>query len=106
MGRLWPQEYVKYGSWEWSWVVPGIVPLQAHPVSPPRVHPSPTPHAASALYRCRTGQCPRLNKAVGLKSVDQLTLSTEISGFRGITEVYNLSVAGNPNDHFLIPGKE
>ena len=48
----------------------------------------------------------RLNSAVGLKSVEQLTLSAEISGFQGLTEVYNLSVAGNPDDHFFIPGND
>ena len=41
---------------------------------------------------------------VGLKSVDQLPLYLYFSGFQGITEVYNLALAGNPNDHNLIPG--
>ena len=44
--------------------------------------------------------------AVGLISVGQLTLDHEISGFRGITEVYNVTKAGNPNDHFTIPGND
>ena len=43
---------------------------------------------------------------VGLKTVDQLTLDTQISDIRGITEGYNLGIAGNPNDHNLIPGTE
>ena len=43
---------------------------------------------------------------VGLISVGQLTLSTQISGFQGITEGYNLAVAGNPDDHLLIPGNK
>ena len=43
------------------------------------------------------------NMAVGLKSVEQLTLGAGFSGFPGITEVYNLLVAGIPNDHKCIP---
>ena len=41
---------------------------------------------------------------VGLISVAQLTLDARISGFRGITEVYNLVKARDPNDHYVIPG--
>ena len=37
--------------------------------------------------------------AVGLKSVAQLSLSAQISGSEGMTEVYNVAVAGNPDDH-------
>ena len=40
-----------------------------------------------------------LNSAVGLKSVHQLTLDARFSGFRGMTEVYNLLVAGITNNH-------
>ena len=40
-----------------------------------------------------------LNIVVGLKSVAQLTLGVHFSGFQGMTEVYNLYIAGNPNDH-------
>ena len=46
------------------------------------------------------------NMVVGLISVAQLSLSAQISGFEGMTEVYNLANVGNPNDHKLIPGKE
>ena len=53
-----------------------------------------------------TGTVPRLNMVVGLNLVAQLTLGAHFSGFRGITEVYNLYIAGNPNDHNTIPGKE
>ena len=42
--------------------------------------------------------------AVGLKSVEQLTLGLYFSGFLGMTEVYNLSEIGRINNHFLIPG--
>ena len=43
---------------------------------------------------------------VGLKSVQQLTLSVQISGFPGMTEVYNLRNIDNPNDHNDIPGTD
>ena len=43
---------------------------------------------------------------VGLISVAQLSLFVHFSGFWGITEGYNLVKAGNPNDHFVIPGTE
>ena len=43
---------------------------------------------------------------VGLILVGQLSLSARFSGFRGLTEVYNLRVAGNPDDHFRIPGND
>ena len=46
------------------------------------------------------------NSAVGLKSVRQLSLCGHFSGFRVMTEVYNLLEAGNPNDHKCIPGTE
>ena len=47
-----------------------------------------------------------VNMVVGLISVMQLSLSVEFSGFQGITEVYNLANAGNPDDHKYIPGNE
>ena len=40
-----------------------------------------------------------VNSVVGLKSVQQLTLSGQIWDIRGMTEVYNLLTVGNPNDH-------
>ena len=43
---------------------------------------------------------------VGLRSVDRLSLVGHFSGSRGITEVYNLLIAGIANDHKLIPGNE
>ena len=42
----------------------------------------------------------------GLNTVDQLTLGTQISGFQGITEVYNLAGAGKTNNHLPIPGNK
>ena len=57
------------------------------------------------LHATATGTAPRgTNKAVGLISVAQLTLDAQISGFQGITEVYNLPEIDNPNDHNVIPG--
>ena len=41
---------------------------------------------------------------VGLNTVGQLSLYAHFSGFYGITEVYNLATAGNPDDHKYIPG--
>ena len=43
---------------------------------------------------------------VGLRSVDQLTLSYEISGSRGMTEVYNLLRIGRIINHYCIPGNK
>ena len=78
-------------------------PSRHHPATPPRVH---LPRGWLAALVGRTGQYPRSNIAVGLISVRQLTLSAQIWGFRGITEVYNLSVARNPDDHKHIPGNK
>ena len=44
--------------------------------------------------------------AVGLRSVDQLCLSAQISDIRGITEVYNLVQLGRIINHFVIPGNK
>ena len=43
---------------------------------------------------------------MGLKSVDQLSLGAHFSGLRGITEVYNLLIAGIINNHLHIPGND
>ena len=70
---------------------------------PPRVHlPLPPRLVRPDLMVQRSGRSK--NIVVGLKSVAQLTLDWHFSGFQGITEVYNLYVAGNPNDHNVIPG--
>ena len=73
----------------------GIAPPPTHPATLPRVHPPPTRPGVTVM----AGSVQRPEGAVGLKSVDQLTLSAEISGSRGITEVYNLRIAGITNDH-------
>ena len=43
---------------------------------------------------------------VGLISVEQLSLSGQISGSIGITEVYNLVRIGKIINHSFIPGNE
>ena len=45
-------------------------------------------------------------EAVGLKSVAQLTLDAVISGFQGMTEVYNLVNVGRINNHYDISGND
>ena len=47
-----------------------------------------------------------VNMVVGLKSVHQLSLSVQISGFRIMTEVYNLLEIGRINNHSFIPGTD
>ena len=76
------------------------------PAHPHPHHPGYTPTAGIVYMVYGYGSAARLKGGVGLRSVDQLTLDAHISGFRGITEGYNLVIAGNPNDHFLIPGTE
>ena len=97
---------VKYGTLGWYWVSTRYSPSQ-HPPS----HPTPGTPPAAADVQTRMSAWPHthvrgLNMVVGLKLVGQLTLSAEISETRGITEVYNLRIAGNLNNHFLIPGNE
>ena len=80
----------------------GIAHPANHPSSPPRVHPSPAP-VSPWLMRAESGG---LKVVVGLRSVAQLTLSRQISGFQGMTEVYNLENIGRINNHSVIPGNE
>ena len=78
----------------------GIAPLRpTHLPTTPGTPPLPAPHPGTTVAPAVVSEA-----AVGLISVDQLTLSAEISGFRGITEGYNVVIAGNPNDHKLFPG--
>ena len=72
---------------------------------PPDPHTPGTPPTTVPVHvRAPHTTATELNMAVGLKSVRQLTLSVQISGIQGITEIYNLATARNPNDHKLIPG--
>ena len=86
MGRPLTLEYVKYGVLGWYGLGTGIAPLRHPPDTPPRVHPLHHGHHTTAARVQSRG----LKEAVGLRSVEQLTLSAHISGFTGITEVYNL----------------
>ena len=92
----------KYGSWEGPVVYPGSTPPGPTLIPPPRVHP---PCRTAALATAAPGY-PESNMVVGLISVAQLSSYGLFSGFWTITEVSNLLVAGNPNDHFLISQKE
>ena len=66
----------------------------------PATHtPGTPPWHGSLVSMAPHGHVPDLNMVVGLKSVRQLTLYVLFSGFPGMTEVYNLTVAGNPDDH-------
>ena len=77
--------------------LPGTHPAPTTPGTPLPPHP---PLHLSTAWHTLQQQC------VGLISVAQLTLSAHFSRFRGITEVYNLSVAGNTNDHKGIAGNK
>ena len=74
---------------------------------PPPTHPhypgyTSSPHAASGYTAARSSR--GVNMVVGLYSVEQLSLSVHFSGLLGITEVYNLGLAGRIINHFHIPG--
>ena len=95
------------GSWDEVGLGTGIAPPRPTPVYPPGTHPLPTPGTPSRLHvrhRVRGACYSRVNMAVGLRSVVQLTLSAEISDIRGMTEVYNLAGIGRNNNHSFIPG--
>ena len=78
-------------------------PPPAHPaIPPPRVHLPPATRTR-VMLPLRQAEA---KVAVGLISVAQLTLVGHFSGFRGITEAYNLEIAGNPNDHYFITGND
>ena len=74
------------GPWDGCWVGTGIAPLPPTPVRTTPGTPSPYPAGPDVDARVYSGA----KYGRGLKSVAQLTLSTQISGFPGITEVYNL----------------
>ena len=79
--------------------VPGIAPL---PATHPYHHPGYTP-ASDAVPGTRNSTAARwsrgVNMVVGLKSVCQLSLCVQISGFQDMTEVYNLIRIGRINNH-------
>ena len=72
-------------------------------------HPGYTPMPADVQTRMSArphSHVPRLNMAVGLKSVGQLSLYAQISDIGGMTEVYNLVRIDRINNHFLIVGND
>ena len=78
----------------------------ALPATLPVPHPGYTlPHRCPSMMYNRGARDQR-NSAVGLKSVDQLTLSVHFSGFQTMTEVYNLLRIGRINNHLSITGNE
>ena len=85
----------KYGSWEGTRVVPGIAPSRY----PPSPTPGTPPPGSSSTGTLPHGHDGGVNMVVGLIMVAQLTLSAQISGFQGITEVYNLVDVGIINNH-------
>ena len=94
-------------------MVPGWVPgiaLPAHPASPhtPGTPLPPGYTSEQVLYTAGWVRAvySQLYMAVGLKSVDQLTLRRVFSGFQVMTEVYNLVEVGRINNHLLIPGTD
>ena len=102
MGRALGLEYVKYRVLGWLGTGYRYSPRPPTQPYPPRVHPYPP---MPLVYISVHGSAEQL-MAVGLRSVDQLTLSAKISGFRGMTEVYNLVKLGRTNNHSFIPGNE
>ena len=86
--------------------VPGIAPSRY----PPGTHPATTPGTPTTVPGMATGACSgsaaRRNSVVGLISVAQLTLSHEISGSQGMTEVYNLLRIDRIINHSFIVGNK
>ena len=78
----------------------------ALPGPPMLHHPGYTPPHHCRYGYTLPGHVSQVNSAVGLRSVGQLTLGAQISGFRGMTEVYNLVEIGRINNHFVISQNE
>ena len=95
MGRALALEYVKYGYLGGSWVVPGSTPSQDHPRPHHPGYTSPPTAVRHRYTECSPQLVPRTNSAVGLKSVEQLSLCPLFSDLRTMTEVYNLVRIGN-----------
>ena len=99
MGRALRLDYAKYGHPGTSLVgyrySPSQYPPGTHPVC---TTPGTPPLTVTAVHVL--GMLSREVKlVVGLISVDQLSLSVLISGFRTMTEVYNLRNIGRINNH-------
>ena len=81
-------------------------PPRYPPQSPPSHTPGTPPLAPGMAARWLRELLTAKYMAVGLISVEQLTLRPEISGSGGMTEVYNLVGIGRIINHLLIPGTE
>ena len=90
----------------WSWRGTGIAPSRTtrHPHTPGT--PPPYPRYTAVMVTVPHSAAARKNSAVGLESVDQLSLVAHISRSGTITEVYNLSKTGRINNHSFIPGNK
>ena len=77
---------------------------------PPYPHtpgtPLPYPHPPWTGVHHAAGTYGGANSAVGLRSVDRLSLSDHFSGFEGMTEGYNLALVGRINNHLAIAGND
>ena len=69
------------------------------PSHPSSHYPGYTLPAPYRTLHLSTARHTLLHMVVGLRSVDRLSLSAEISGFGTMTEVYNVVRIDNPNDH-------
>ena len=68
--------------------------------------PGYTPAGMAGLATPSPRQYTESNSAVGLRSVAQLSLYAQFSGFQGMTEGYNVRIIDNPNDHKYILQKK
>ena len=90
----------------WCWVVPGIVPLPAHPAIPHPGYTSPTAPGTPPSWAYCSARYSRVNMVVGLISVARLSLGAHFSVFQGFTEGYNLVRIRRINNHLAIPGND
>ena len=72
------------------WLGTGIALPGTHPAPPSSHTPGTPPLHHGSMLNTGTATPTGVKVAVGLKSVRQLTLDAQISGFEGMTEVYNL----------------
>ena len=95
----------KYGSWDGPRVGTGIALPATHPGTH-QSHTPGTPPRTRYTQHVNAGYVTCWDMVVGLRSVDQLTLSPGISGSRGMTEVYNLRRIGRIDNHYCFPGND
>ena len=89
-----------------AWWGTGYSP-PGHPPGPLLIpHPGYTPSSPARLDHAAVPHSRGVKEAVGLKSVDQLSLSAHFSGSGVMTEVYNLLKIGRIINHKYIPGNK